>query len=397
VRLDLLLEREPFVENFQATLEEYLSSVHGWDGVVRWVTGAGGSGQRLLVNKKLNVIYPAGLDRRWVRLMTAEFAYHPRLLRRMLQTVYTRWAVSPPFDRLISDAHVNICPRTEVLDNCCIIPGNHSLRLVDFASDSCVVIRKQGFSSAFMEAEIALRRSPGSLPVPQLLAADPQAGWYEEERVTGLPWNRLADPVLKERAFALAHAALDQHHNESAEESSYEAWLARKSAALADAMAALPGVYGEAQKGTIQELIDQLMGQAARGSGNGVTTCMSHGDFQPANILVKAGDGPTIYLIDWEYADRRICYYDALVFALEARFPGGLGARVEALLNYGRGRRLLAGWSLFGEDFDRRQIALFLLEDLLLKLEELAIPGLKRQSASLDKFLQEVRGIDWSI
>jgi hypothetical protein len=248
-----------------------------------------------------------------------------------------------------------------------------------------------------MEAEITIRRSPGSLPVPRLLAADPQADWYEEARISGLPWNRLADPALKERAFALARVALDKHHKESAEDTNCEAWLARQLVALVDAVAALPGVYGEAQRAAIHELIDQLRGLAARGGGNGVTTCMSHGDFQPANILVKAGDEPTIHLIDWEYAGRRACYYDALVFALEARFPLGLKARIEALRGRGADRRWLAGWSLFGVLFERWQIALFLLEDLLVRLEELAIPGLKHQSASLDKYLQEVRGIDWSI
>jgi len=55
--------------------------------------------------------------------------------------------------------------------------------------------------------------------------------------------------------------------------------------------------------------------------GGQILTALTHGDFQPGNILV---DGDRVWLIDWEYSARRQVGYDALVYALCSRFPSPL-------------------------------------------------------------------------
>ena len=60
-----------------------------------------------------------------------------------------------------------------------------------------------------------------------------------------------------------------------------------------------------------------------------VDTAQSHGDFQPANILIPTvSDQRNVYLIDWEYTDKRCRWYDAMVFVLNSRSPIGLAGRV---------------------------------------------------------------------
>ena len=48
--------------------------------------------------------------------------------------------------------------------------------------------------------------------------------------------------------------------------------------------------------------------------------CLSHGDFQPANILVNSNE---IKVIDWEYADFRLLGFDRFTFAFETRSSNG--------------------------------------------------------------------------
>src|SRR6185295_16070966 len=58
-----------------------------------------------------------------------------------------------------------------------------------------------------------------------------------------------------------------------------------------------------------------------------IITAQTHGDFQAGNVLVE---GTGVWLIDWEYTGRRQSGYDALTFALVARFPAGLAERIRA-------------------------------------------------------------------
>ena len=83
-----------------------------------------------------------------------------------------------------------------------------------------------------------------------------------------------------------------------------------------------------------------------------------------------------MWLIDWEYSDRRQVGYDALVFMLRARFPRGLADRLQDFVSRGiggTGPMDVSTWP--GGDWDaveRRRLsaALFLLEELALHLEE---------------------------
>ena len=126
-----------------------------------------------------------------------------------------------------------------------------------------------------------------------------------------------------------------------------------------------------------------------------VQTVITHGDFQGANILADADDkSDRIHIIDWEYTGRRFHLYDALVFSAGSRFPAGLGGRLHSLLaDHGN----LPDWRWciheigHPKKLERWMIVDFLLEDLLVRLKEQSIPGLKVKSEGLMQFITEVQ------
>jgi hypothetical protein len=129
-------------------------------------------------------------------------------------------------------------------------------------------------------------------------------------------------------------------------------------------------------KRTIERLLAQITVFQRNGTSCSIWTALTHGDLQPANILI---DGQNVWLIDWEYSARRQAGYDALTLGLGARFPSGLsrwGGR-EMIEIFDSAVAKLGPWpGLDWADATHRyvHIALFLLEELVLHLEENANP-----------------------
>jgi hypothetical protein len=124
----------------------------------------------------------------------------------------------------------------------------------------------------------------------------------------------------------------------------------------------------------------------------------THGDFQPANILV---DEDEFWIIDWEYAARRQAGYDMLVFHCQSRQSRiGTGPGIATLLR----KFVTSGWErlviaenrplmhadIADRSLRRRHAALFLLEELELHLAENANLRLTALSRGLCQLLNEI-------
>lgn len=397
MRLDLLLAREPFPDLFAATLGDYLRHRFGWQGYIDWHVGRGGR-DRLLVNAKLNLIFPPSCPTDTLRGLAAEYAYHSNPVRRMLQGGYVRHAVTRLLRSPLACARIDIDPWPAALSDWCILAGNHSIRIVDMARDECVVLRKRGFREEFLDAVIALRREYPDLPGPRLLEWNAAEGWYAEERIAGLPLNRVANPDCAGRALVAARKALASLYQRTAQNVPVCDWLDDRLQRIAGATDGLPPIYGADVRGLVLDAAAMLANTLRqRLWDRGVTvlpTAVTHGDFQPANILVpyREADGP-VYLIDWEYSDRRCRWYDALVFELRSRFPAGLAGRVvDWIRDDARMAETLAWCDIddAGQWGGTALAASFLLDDLLLRLWDTSIPGLRQENGGFLGFLDEL-------
>ena len=92
--------------------------------------------------------------------------------------------------------------------------------------------------------------------------------------------------------------------------------------------------------------------------------------------------------------------YDALVFSSQSRFPTNLAQRLQSLLSGECDEKIRRwSWCVAGESqhqprLRKWMVALFLMEDLLVRLQELKIPGLKQKGKGLETWLSEVHKMD---
>ena len=395
MRLDLLLDREPFAEVFSRTFSTYLTNYFNWSGKIFWQRSKPLVQNYFLVNKKLNLIYPQTLNTKTLRLLAYEYTYHPNFIRRMAQRLYVHFAVSMPLRKLLSSNYVLIHPFPKKCNNICILPGNNSIRIIDIENNECIVLQKDGFNKNYMRNLIRLRQQYPKLPGPRLFRSDISVGWYAEERVQGLPLNRLDDDLQITSAINSARQSMLHLYNQTSSQVDFSIWRRSITRKIYAAVDNLPEVYSLSLRKQVKSFVKKLIMHLAEPHKEEklIDIVQSHGDFQPANILIPTVyDQRSVYLIDWEYTQKRCRYYDAMVFELRSRSPIGLANRISQWLSDENLAYQSIKWCGLDqtESFDRYVIATFLLEDLLFRLVDTKIPELRKPNKGFLSFIDEL-------
>jgi len=394
MRLDLLLKREDFAQTFEQSFTKYLSDVFGVVAAVN-CKGNSKSNTSLLANHKLNVIYSKNIDRVKLRSIVSEYAYHPNALRHFLQETYIQLAACTYFEWLFVKTRIEVNPWISDLNGLCIIPGNHSIRIVNLETSSCRVILKEGFNAQFIKNEIYLRERYGFLPTPKLLNVDSAGLWYEEAQISALPFNRIDNQGVIDKALLDAQTSLLSLYGKTLAKVNLGGYTQSLYEFCDDLIAKLSDVYAQDDKDKIKDVLELLRRSLDKSNECEIALVQSHGDFQPANILVDNAD-QQLYLIDWEYSAKRSVYYDALVFATQCRFPQGLAERVRTILN-----ETDTSWNWCIKNASTKlsnlELIIFLIEDLMVRLSELQIPNMINKDNGLNVWMNEVKKMDWLI
>lgn len=402
MRISLLQQREPVGPIVAQTLATFWSRRGGRSVDVRWIDGRphgrdAAAAQRWMVNVYLNAIFTAAADPQILDPIRREFSRSPVWWKRPLQAAYVRVASSPAAARHLAQASLSVSPPVPGAESLLVVAGNHKLRVLDRAGGVAYGVRKAGFRPDFMRAELDARpaaRTAG-VPVPELREVAPDGSWFAETYMSGTPVNRLPDARRAAAAVTAVAGALQVFLRQTCAPVATATYLA----GLQDAVAALAAANRLLPSTQRRRMLTQAqrLGAIAAEPQTAITTALTHGDFQPANILVNAA-GP--WLIDWEYAGRRQIAYDLLVFGLAARFPDGLAARLQQFVAAGRLAApdpLPATWpgpALDTRERRRQTAAVFLLEELHQQLRENAEPcftavgpGLRLLTDAIDQWL----------
>lgn len=366
MKISILQRREDFDAVFRASLTVFLKRYFEWDGKV---TSAKVNGLAFRQNAVLNVVHPDGLAHHRIAPITREFRYAKPPLRRWFQTIYVALATRTPLAWLASRRVFWVTNAPKAMSDWVVVPGNHTNRILDTAKNISIVFPKVGFDRHFFEQDAMLRQQYDFLLAPKIIEAPAHKGWFIEERVEGLPLNRLKGANQQKTALDLAMAALIALRTATAREVPMQAWAESLDQKISALVARIGGGLSQETTGQIKKVQFCARVFLKDACPQNITVCQSHGDFQPANILVNAAQ---IYLIDWEYSAERMAQYDTLVFQTECRHAKGLGARLH---------KTQAKAAL---------VTIFLLEDLLLKLQENAAPAILKKGLFLDPWLDEV-------
>jgi hypothetical protein len=394
MRLDLLLKREDFAKTFEISFARYLFEVFNISATVNWRNNTKDS-NFLLVNPKLNVIYSKNIDRAKLKLIVSEYEYNPNLVRRFLQKIYIKLSISTYFEHLFAKTIVSVSPWIESFDEVCIVPGNQSIRIINLETLTCRVILKDGFSSQSIRNEIYLRQKYKFLPIPKLLNVDTQSLWLEELQVSALPFNRISNKTIKDKILIDVKKNLLKLYGETTIKIDIKNYVKSLYETCDNLITKLPEIYRKFDKKEIRDVFILLNETVKNFPDCTIDLAQSHGDLQPGNILVS-NNNSELYLIDWEYTEKRSIFYDSLVLAADCRKPKGLAKRIRTILD---GDDLSWNWCIKTDGFrlSKCELAVFLIEDLIVRLSELNIPNLINKDNGLDLWLKEVKKMDWLI
>ncbi len=397
MRMSLLLEREPFGQILEDTLAGYWRKRHGKDFAVRWFPENPGDRdiRRLGLeawagNFYTNAFARTGTPSACFEVLQHEYSRSLTWWKRPAQRMYVRAATHPWSMHRLAQIAFGVAPEAPEAAGTLILGGNHRLRILHPATKTTTVVLKAGFPKRFIENEIQARRHWPLECTPKLQTVAPDESWFVEEYVVGTPLNRLAE---NERAYVAQ--ALDQLREQLvAPNLRYEPAAARAAnlleAVRSQAKSALrpsPSVLHE-----FESLLERLEPRIERLCGPElmVPVSLTHGDFQPANLLA---DGNGVWLIDWESTASRFAAYDLFTYALKTRKGSGWSQRIVPLLNEQIEwvNPYLENWPGLDWTASRRAdwVLLHVLEEALFVLEDSGGLGTTTVDQSLLTFFRE--------
>lgn len=378
MKIHLLRKRENFLKIFRKSISVFTQEKYQYTSHTNI---------DYIINDYLNIVYPSKINRNDLADLVSEFKYHRKFYRRILQFIYTFLAIRWPFEIITSSESMVISIPTVAKGRWVFIPGNHSIRVVDLDKNRCFVFLKSGFNNKFIESDVSIRLKNTWLKAPKVFQQN--SGWYEEERVVGLPWNRLSSDDLKKKFIIKVQGQLSRLYRQTIVKtplSSYTSQTCNNILSLLNAsFFSLSGKDKSAIRnfvGAQKFLLDSCF------DDENLDLVQTHGDFQPGNILCSKDD---FWIIDWEYSNQRSIFYDALVFDLECRFPSGLSVRLDKKINELSVMNDYLKWT--GRSLDNKKsyyFSIFFLEDLLLRMNEISVESIQAKSEALSDYLAEI-------
>jgi len=380
MRISLLLQREPFVKILEQTLTKFLQSSLGRAHIVKWrhapfFVSYNQHTQIWLCNPYLNAIFLPGVHKDALLPMIQEFSRSPIWWRRPFQKLYVALATSRMPRRWFANAALEITPPLAGAKHLVILGGNQHIRLLDYNEGVAFVIQKTGFDRALMGNDMRVRKENPYLPCPGIKRLAEDGSWYSEELILGTPVNRLRKVDQGKEVAKTAMIALFRLYEKTARKVRTDEYASGIINRIEGRIRQCPHLNQKTRDNLLKDLraLREILNSCQHKK---IIIAQTHGDFQPANILL--GEVRT-WLIDWEYTAERQIAYDGLVFALKARFPLGLEHRVLLAMNGDLPgcEDLLASipYVQWQSKEERRNIlTLFLLEELDLKVMEINNP-----------------------
>ena len=150
--------------------------------------------------------------------------------------------------------------------------------------------------------------------------------WYVEDLINASPINRIK-PSNKRYNNSIIEACniLQKLKNKTNTYVKLDLWLNQKELKITQFQKKYSSILTSKLKlGLIGKLLNSIKWyiNSSEYSSLQIELCQSHGDFQGSNILFDRLDLNKHFLIDWEFTDTRVWFYDYLVFYLMAREHG---------------------------------------------------------------------------
>lgn len=400
MHLDRLVERENFHKVLKETIEDFLLKIKNRSFLVEFSNKKLAGENYFLINSKLNIIFPKKLSSFKIYPFIRQFFYNPNKFKSILQKNYCKLSLNKFFRKLFYKKTLSISPWEKSFKDLIICGGNHSISIISLKDKTSTQILKYNYNPRFIINSIKIRNKYPELPIPKIYDYSIKENWVKQEWINGIPINRIKNyKNLKESINYLDSAMMDLYKKTKKKEQISE-WVLKTNDNIKNSIYSLPNVYDKSIKEeflAITFTISKLFFKKHSFS-KFIYTSITHGDYYGSNIIF-ADDKKyknKIFILDWDYVDRRFFMYDFLVYKLNVRSTKELAKTFLKFLKYNIDFNY--DQNIFSEfiydEFETSEIlGLFLLEDIYVRFIENQIPNLKKINKDLLNYLSEIKKI----
>lgn len=359
MRVSELRAREAFLPLFEDCVRKAFRTL-GIGTEMHWPPRKGE--ETWVLHPFLSACYLRGTSPVVAKFLRSTIAYTEARWRMPMQLAVALGATSELGLRLGAQACFSTPERVAGAEHILITPGNMRTRLYEFSSRRCIVVQKPGFDPRSIENEVRARREAASLTLPiESVAAD--LSWFEEPIFDGYALSRCPPWISRRAVERKAFAKLRSFTRKSETPIAVDLWASNRVDRIREELAAHFAEWDNVP--TAARVAEELARLAA--PLETVWLGSTHGDMQPGNVLIDS-HGSRVVIIDWEYAGRRMSYYDPMVYYLKARRGRRL---IDGVMRFVNGQ--LRPWALCElprqREWRRAMSAAFLLEDFLWSIE----------------------------
>jgi hypothetical protein len=384
MKISLLNKRENFDEIFLSSLKKFLIVNNNYSTKI---VAPGYGDISFRKNSLLNLIYTNELPLSVKSEFINEFKYSQNFLRHILQNIYCYFAVKPLTQKILSPIFFDIVQPSVEMRTWLILPGNHSIRIIDTKKNYSIVFAKKGFDVNFLRTDALTRTLYPYLPAPKILKSDSNWMWYVEERIHGVPLNKISDPSQRNSMFLDAQRSIAKLRDDTLVEINLKDYFNKilsKTNMLINEIHQLEDTLVT----ELHKMTSEISKVNLYPANYFLGLCQSHGDFQPANILASKS---SIWIIDWEYSAQRSTMYDFLIFTTMSRSCAGLASRLFNQYINIKQNNGVDSWGYFQKGDPLYLLSIFLIEDLHLRLKELQTDAIFNKKDAIKPWLTQIQ------
>ena len=395
MRISHLRQREPVEQIVADTLSKFWTSRFHSDYSADFSRAPqSATSTPWVCNAWLNIIFPPNARQEAFEPILREYSRSTVAWRRPLQKLYVRLATHKYLAKLLGHGTMNLNRALPDQEDTIVVPGNNKIRILMRNQECCYGLLKHEFPKERYLCELDARTEAYGVgvQVPALLERNDAAGWFREAYIAATPINRLATSEHQLQAAKKAAASLSRLTLSSRQTIPTAVYVDR-CVTFAKSSVARNELFTATTERLLQSLLAHLAERIKRDGATELMTSATHGDFQPANILVN----DETWIIDWEYAARRQADFDAITYLSGARSPSGLAARLSSLVTglTPEQEALVTAFGRPGIDWnkaDERNIAvhIYLLEELCFHIQENDNPIFRKLNHGFDEFVKEL-------
>ena len=393
MKLNILLKREPFEFIFKKTVESYLKAKFNWNGEIK-VENKLRSRSSFLLNSYLNIIFPSNISESSLKIFINEHLYDKNLFKRILRKIYLYFSISIHTRYFFSSRILSLTKYKKRFDEFVFLGGNNSIKIIDLKNKNCIVLKKYEFDPKFFNQALDIRILYSHLIGNTITDYDKNDYWYKELLLEGIPLDRQRSDLYSARALNIAKENMKQIYKVSTRYYKFEPYINNIIKKINQEINNLNNNYKNNFRNNLFEFVDVIRKYLITQNYKKlyIPIATSHGDFNKGNIVFSRSKN-YVNIIDWEYSDKRVIWYDSFYLALNASNPYGISKRINNLKKYKNDdfQRLFWLDNLEVFSFEREFfIKIFILESLLNRLIQCNVSYYVKKDIGIYIFLNEL-------